>query len=168
MALIQPRVTNDKLIINVLSDTLILDHKPQNTGKLFPTLCTGRVCTDNVALDMYHDEDVVAWFTDKVGTPCTLARCSGSRESKFDASLHLSNESPLLVVNGESYRSLAHTISTTNGIVPSMDVFRANIVVSGLDAWSEDQWRDLVIGSENKTNKLSVCLHRYHFFPFCV
>ena len=90
-----------------------------------------------------------AWFSSLLGTPCELVRQQDDGIRRVDP-LYADPEDrvafadgfPFLLINGASVDDLNRRLVDP---VPA-DRFRANIVVEGADAYSEDRWTSLQIG----------------------
>ena len=110
-------------------------------------ICRATVCDKIMTLRIYRSKRIAEFFTNIVGSPCTLARSRASNvkdesalkmePSGIDRALTtsairtLANEAPILIVSQSSVDELNREI-IRNGAKPvSADVFRANIVISG-------------------------------------
>jgi molybdenum cofactor sulfurtransferase len=117
---------------------------------------TSRVCGDNVVVQVYDSPQVVEFFTNALGVPCTLARCPPSPGNRIGRlrrprghnatgsnsasninnqagkSILLSNESPILLISRSSINRLNEDIKAASSIgrAVSADSFRGNIVVA--------------------------------------
>ncbi|KAG7002244.1 GPI mannosyltransferase 3 [Physcia stellaris] len=121
---------------------------------------SSRVCGEETAVKTYASESVASFFTEFLGTPCTLARFPSSsstpstRHSKAHLQTHqlaysnanpnqpflslarlpilLSNESPILTISRSSLDALNADIKERNPRAKAADVsvFRANIVLA--------------------------------------
>ncbi|XP_027064091.1 molybdenum cofactor sulfurase isoform X1 [Coffea arabica] len=116
-------------------------------------------------VEVYHDE-IDSWFSDAVGRPCTLLRCSGqqgyacsnrNRISRLcrdlETKMNFVNEAQFLLVSEESVNDLNARLRSNvqhhfDGelIQVSTSRFRPNLVVCGGEAYAEDGWRSLRIG----------------------
>ncbi|XP_058218468.1 molybdenum cofactor sulfurase isoform X1 [Rhododendron vialii] len=116
-----------------------------------------------------YDNEVSIWFSNAVGRPCTLLRCSGSKNSfcpergntkgmcrDVETKLNFVNGAQLLLISEESVSDLNNRLSSNvqEGLEgPPIQVnpmrFRPNLVVSGGAPYAEDEWRSLKIGNQN-------------------
>jgi uncharacterized protein YcbX len=125
---------------------------------------TAATYTGNVKVGDAGD-DAAAWISAALGDDCRLVAMTEGYERSFPIpaesfpdptagiaraiermssfGMSLSDASPLLIVNAASHRDLAEHASEPFGI----ERWRPNIVVEGADAWAEDTWRQLRIGS---------------------
>ncbi|KAL6716367.1 hypothetical protein ACLMJK_005933 [Lecanora helva] len=111
------------------------------------------VCGEDVAAQTYSSKNIADFFSNIVGTPCTLARfppvASGmsARHSKAhvntrskverpdpvrekNAPLLLANESPILAISRASVNRLNEQIKVKGGKAAHASVFRANIIIA--------------------------------------
>ena len=94
------------------------------------------------------------WFSDVLGTNCQLVYMpDDSRRSvnpRFDRGndvVSFADGYPLMVIGEESLADLNRRLSGTDRSVRTpMNRFRPNIVVSGSDAYAEDDWKQISIG----------------------
>ncbi|KAL6998953.1 Molybdenum cofactor sulfurase [Sarracenia purpurea var. burkii] len=112
--------------------------------------------------------DVDNWFSNAVGRPCTLLKCSGSNNSlcfnegktkgmcrDVAAKLNFVNEAQFLLISEESVSDLNYRLSSNvqEGL-PGQQIqvnpmrFRPNLVISGGIPYAEDEWRSLRIGNK--------------------
>uniref|UniRef100_A0A0D9WT44 Molybdenum cofactor sulfurase n=1 Tax=Leersia perrieri TaxID=77586 RepID=A0A0D9WT44_9ORYZ len=111
-----------------------------------------------------YDDRVNTWFSEAIGRPCTLVRCSSSKYRSCtytglrdrpcrdtQSKLNFVNEGQLLLISEESISDLNRRLSSGNGgckqklLVDAMR-FRPNLVISGSSPYSEDNWKRLQIG----------------------
>jgi len=146
-----------------------------------------QICGDNVFVWTYKSHEITHFFTNLIGTPCTLARFPAAAQglSTRHAKSHLgvsgvddgsdirsykkrplllSNESPILTISRSSLNRLNENIKEKNGKAAHASVFRANIVIaedaatSGAESpYAEDEWRSLRIGNEVSLDVLGGC-----------
>ncbi len=92
------------------------------------------------------------WLKEALGFPCRLvhmddpahARSVNPEFGTAEDRVSFADGYPLLVANAASLRDLAaRSAMPTLG----MDRFRPNIVVEGAEAWAEDGWREIRVGS---------------------
>lgn len=81
---------------------------------------------------------------------------SEQRQKLPETKLLLSNESPILMIHEASVAALNEDIVSRGGTPVSSASFRANVLLENADeenqqAWTEDSWRQLRIGSQNFT-----------------
>ena len=107
---------------------------------------------DCVGLD--EGDGVASWLSKALGTGCRLLRFDDASFRNLDAewigdtraTAAFSDVLPFLVVSTASLDAL-NEMRAARGMPPcKIDRFRANIVLSGLDAWTEDEIPALQIG----------------------
>jgi uncharacterized protein YcbX len=112
---------------------------------------TTKIWTSTVRSEVYPEE-ISAWFSEALGTKCKLvAMPDGAHRDvnpayavrRFKDVVSFADGYPFMLI-GES--SLADLNSRLEQPVP-MNRFRPNFVVSGSDAFAEDNWRIIMIGS---------------------
>ncbi|XP_063046924.1 molybdenum cofactor sulfurase isoform X2 [Engraulis encrasicolus] len=126
--------------------------------------CQSKVCGDRVQTVDCGDE-AAAWFSEFLGKPCRLIKQNPDfirnmkKASKNGdcpaAGLSLVNEAQYLLINAASVEMLRLQIANRrddSGIPQPISTlqltarFRANLVVSGLHPFEEDDWSGLTIG----------------------
>lgn len=75
-----------------------------------------------------------------------LAASAVSKETMFV------DDRPVLVTNNESLEALNKTLISSNLSVSSMNRFRANIIISGLEAYKEEKIKKITIGDVALSN----------------
>lgn len=99
-------------------------------------------------------EEHAAWLTTVLGTPCRLLRFDDSSYRLLDrewiggagATAAFADVLPFLVVNTASLAAL-NEWRAEEGLEPcTIDRFRPNIVLSGLDPWGEDDLPSIQVG----------------------
>ena len=142
------------------------------------------VCGDSILVWTYAAREIMLFFTNLIGTPCTLARFPASasglsqRHTKLffnsnrDPStsiprrtILLPNESPILIISRSSLNRLNEQIKMKGGKAAHASVFRANIIVAedppsgfrGETPYCEDRWRSLIIGNKAHFDVLGGC-----------
>ncbi|KAI4888314.1 hypothetical protein NFI96_017613 [Prochilodus magdalenae] len=140
--------------------TLPLEASEEN---LVLRKCQSKVCGDRVqAVDC--GERVSVWLSTFLGKPCSLIRQSldfsrgmkmGQEKGACPPALSLVNEAQFLLINRASVALLLDHIankqeSSQNGtsfdMLQLIQRFRANLIISGLEPFEEDNWSDLKIG----------------------
>ena len=144
-----------------------------------------QVCGENIVAQIYASPKIATFFTNLVGTPCTLARFPAAtaglstRNSKAHLNINggpqnlnarqrpilLSNESPILTIFRSSLNRLNEHIKFKDGKAAHASVFRANIILAEDPASSpgserpyvEDEWRSLRIGHDVDLGVLGGC-----------
>ena len=136
---------------------------------------TSEVCGDDIAAQLYASPTITDFFTQLIGTSCTLARfqpaTSGfsTRHTKAHLNLRsnprvkhpilLSNESPILIISRSSINRLNEQIKErmSGAKAAHASVFRANMVLaeqlphSGKERpYVEDDWTALDVGDGGK------------------
>ena len=178
MALIKPTIDLENGVLNVtypgLDSTINIPLSPTDNDTLQSS--SSRVCGDKITALTYSAPEIVDFFSNAIGVPCTLARFPASLASQRHFKPHLqnedagldtlsctlkkpqillSNESPILVINRASVDHVNELIAGVGGKTASADVYRANLVISQINgrtsgslAYSEDGWKRLQIGRE--------------------
>ena len=132
------------------------------------------ICGEAVEVEHYISSEIVRFFTDALEVPCTLARLPrdgaihrgqvrgpirrGRQETSASGKpIHLSNESPILLISRSSVNRLNEEIKQRSGAgkAVSADSFRGNIVLGEElqggrqeSPYAEDGWQQLRIGRE--------------------
>ncbi|KAK4691318.1 hypothetical protein P7C71_g5654, partial [Lecanoromycetidae sp. Uapishka_2] len=156
----------------------------QRAGDSTSSPCT-QVCDETIVAQIYASKDIADFFTNIIGTPCTLARfpaaAAGLSTRHFKAHLNdlgdvpnpanrqrpilLSNESPILTIARSSLNRLNEQIKSKDGKAAHASVFRANIIVAEDPAsppgteqpYVEDTWRSLQIDKDVNLEVLGGC-----------
>ncbi|XP_037126696.1 molybdenum cofactor sulfurase [Syngnathus acus] len=123
----------------------------------FP-VCQSKVCGDRVET-MDCGDEVASWLSDLLGQPCRLIRQSPdftrhtnekSASAVTSSSLSLVNEAQYLMINRASVE-LIQKVMRSRQDYPELDAqniigrFRSNFVISGVEAFEEDNWSHLII-----------------------
>ena len=144
-----------------------------------------QVCGENIVAQTYASPEIATFFTNLIGTPCTLARfptaavglstrhCkahpnpnnSSQNLNTRQRPILLSNESPILTISRSSLNCLNEQIKLKDGKAAHASVFRANIIVAedpssspgSEQPYTEDEWRALRIGQDVKLDVLGDC-----------
>ena len=128
-----------------------LSHEPSVFNESSNTSGEYRVCNDSIEPRIYSAPAIAIFFSNILGTPCTLARhpsgATSFRHAKthlqkhqqiahgspaIPRPIHLANESPVLVISRSSLNSLNEIIksSSKGGKAAHASVFRANIIIA--------------------------------------
>lgn len=190
MALLRPEIDLVKRVLKVTSDThgdddlasldISLDFEHTSTGRFGPNETTTNkssiVCGEHVDIEVYTSNEIMAFFTDVLGVPCTLARfpqfgtvrqaqvrtpgrTQGKAAKEIGRSIALANESPILLISRSSVNRLNEQIKQTGGVGKAVAVasFRGNIVVAEEfgtgqqeTPYAEDDWESVRIGNDQK------------------
>ena len=144
MALIQPRVSADGLVLNA----------PDMPEIIIPILTGGGAKTlevrvwDDLMTGADQGDEASAWLSKFLDAPVRLVRQEGERPlgNKYQVTgkdnVSFADSFPLLLV---SQASLDDLNSRMDKLVP-ITRFRPNIVVAGGTAFQEDDWRKLQVG----------------------
>ncbi|XP_043112329.1 molybdenum cofactor sulfurase [Puntigrus tetrazona] len=170
----EPKLCLIHPIICLASNTLQLQVSgtepvtvPLETGLMNSDLRTSqsKVCGDRVQT-VDCGEEVSAWLSEFLGKPCHLVRQRPKfmRDMKFKSekaenfgpsALSLVNEAQFLLINRASVSFLQERIAnrhdsenegTWHDTERLIQRFRANLVVSGQEAFAEDGWSHLTVG----------------------
>jgi uncharacterized protein YcbX len=104
------------------------------------------------------------WFTDFLGRPCRLARFDPDAARRADrrwtgeieATAAFQDAFPLLVASTASLAEVNRRLAIA-GVAPvTLDRFRPNLVVSGLDAHGEDHLDEIVFAGEGGPVRLKL------------
>jgi uncharacterized protein len=145
MALIQPRLTAEEMVLSAPGmNELALALEPE-PGAITPST----VWHDRLNLWSVSKE-ADDWFTRFLNTDCRLVYQPESAVRAVDPAharsgdlTSLSDGFPFLLVSESSLAALNHAMQAD---LP-MSRFRPNLVVAGLEAYEEDTWREIMIGS---------------------
>jgi len=172
--------TPAEISVPLSADPSVFEYSAR--GSLSP--CS-QVCGENIIAQTYASKDIADFFTNLIGTPCTLARfpaaAAGLSTRHFKAHLNashnphipatkqrpilLSNESPILTVSRSSLNRLNEQIKAKEGKAAHASVFRANIIVAEDPSSSpgsekpyvEDTWRSMHVGQHVHLDVLGGC-----------
>uniref|UniRef100_A0A665TYM0 Molybdenum cofactor sulfurase n=1 Tax=Echeneis naucrates TaxID=173247 RepID=A0A665TYM0_ECHNA len=115
-------------------------------------VCQSKVCGDRVETVDCGDE-AASWLSDFLGQPCRLIRQSSNftRDMKkrpaTSMPLSLVNEAQYLMI---SRASVEQDYSEGDQLLDTQNVisrFRANLVITGVEPFEEDNWSHLIIGN---------------------
>jgi len=104
----------------------------------------------NTSTVVDQGNEVAAWLSDVLGQPCRLVRMAQGYRRHVDPKYATHPSDGVSFADG--YASLIANeasladLNTRLEIPIGMDRFRPNIVVSGAEAWAEDDWRELQVG----------------------
>ena len=187
MALLYPSVSIDDNTLRITHNihgtgaqhlTISLDDGSPRAGQTNSSHAVkckaSSICGETIDVEHYTSSDIVNFFTDALEVPCTLARfpkqgairrgqvrgplpTSRQETGASGRPIHLSNESPILLISRSSVNRLNEEIKQRNGAgrAVSADSFRGNIVLAeelqggGQESpYAEDGWHQLRIGAE--------------------
>lgn len=194
MALLRPTIDLDSGLLRVRFDgpqpllTPLEITLPLNVDSTLSTAnsqdcrpTASSVCGDLIQADTYLAKNIADFFTNTIGTPCTLVRfpsvAAGLSERHSKAHLRsvgntqverpilLSNESPVLTISRSSLNRLNEQIKAKDGKAANASVFRANIIIAEDHAsrpgcekpYIEDDWKSLMIGNAVRLDVLGPC-----------
>jgi len=139
-----------------------------------------QICGDEIRMKTYASKDIADFFSNAIGTPCTLARFPAATSifSQRHSKTHLqsslegdmkrppilfSNESPILTISRSSLNCLNKQIKQRDGKAAHASVFRANIVIGentppGCERpYVEDTWSSLRVGNNVNLDVIGPC-----------
>jgi len=187
MALLRPEIDLAKRVLKVYCDSkanglvsfdISLDFEQTSIGQVHPyertTNKSSIVCGESVDIEVYTSTEIMAFFTDILGVPCTLARfpkygtvrqaqvripgrIQGKPAKETGRSIALANESPILLVSRSSVNRLNEQIKHNGGVGKAVTAasFRGNIVVAEElelgqkeTPYAEDDWEGMSIGDD--------------------
>lgn len=198
MALLRPEIDLENRVLKVSFDTeskgtvsfdVGLDFEHTSIGHCSPyetmTNRSSIVCGEDVDVEVYTSKEVMTFFSDVLGVPCTLARfpksgtirqaqvripgkIQGKMAKETGRSIALANESPILLISRSSVNRLNEKIKESGGVGKAIAAasFRGNIVVAEdfgpvqrETPYAEDNWESIRIGndSENRFEVLGPC-----------
>jgi molybdenum cofactor sulfurtransferase len=175
-----PPATPTEISVPLSADPSVFQHSENGAS----TPCS-QVCGEDIMAQTYASKEITDFFTNVIGTPCTLARFpavaddQSTRHSKAHLNVTsenqleitkrrpilLSNESPILTISRSSLNRLNEQIKAKEGKAAHASVFRANIIVAedpasspGLEQpYVEDSWRSLQIDRDVSLDVLGGC-----------
>lgn len=123
---------------------------PDGESRFFPTekfTVTSHVTVwkDTFAAQQ-NTNDADQWLSSKIGTPCRLnyiGAPSNRTLANTDTPLSFADGAPYLLTNQASLAALNATLPRT----VEMRRFRPNLVIDGTQAYEEENWREIQIGS---------------------
>ncbi|KAM9364512.1 molybdenum cofactor sulfurase isoform 2-T3 [Pholidichthys leucotaenia] len=165
LCLIRPQVhlNANKLLLQAPDmDTISVPLENSSESHTGYGVCVSKVCGDRVETVDCGDE-AASWLSDFLGQPCRLIRQRPdfTREMRksgaaTSTSLSLVNEAQYLMINRGSVALIQKLISSRQDgcegdqLLDTQSVisrFRANLVITGVEAFEEDNWSHLDIGS---------------------
>ncbi|XP_038593086.1 molybdenum cofactor sulfurase isoform X1 [Micropterus salmoides] len=167
LCLIRPQVhlPSNKLLLQASGmDTISLPLENNNQMHTSYRVCQSKVCGDRVETVDCGDE-AASWLSDFLGQPCRLIRQSPdfTRAMKMrpigaatSTSLSLVNEAQYLMINRASVELIRKLMSSRQDesegdqLLDTQNVisrFRANLVITGVEPFEEDNWSHLIIGN---------------------
>lgn len=152
MARIVPRIATDALEVHapglpalaLALDPPDLQTGPTTTVRIWDELLPARDCGDAAA----------GWFSEAIGTPCRLVRFHpqashlASRRWTGDRVVQnrFSDGFPLLLISEESLDDLNQKLRAAGRAALPMNRFRPNLVIAGVDPFTEDYAATIEIG----------------------
>jgi uncharacterized protein YcbX len=142
MALIKTAIVEGKLVLSYQKSEIIIPVVKENSN-----LKQVKVWNDTVNAQ-WISKKVDQWITDILGQRCHLVYMPETAQRQID--LDFANEKqyvsfadafPLLIISQESLNALNEKLPKP----VSIKRFRPNIVVSGCQAFAEDNWREFTI-----------------------
>ena len=144
MALVTPSIQGERLRIEA-------PGMPALTTPLNPsaTVATAVTVWDDSCQASWLGEQAAAWFTEFLGTPCSLVymaddvvRPADPAYAPRDARVSFADGFPFLLISEESLADLNRRLTQP---IP-MNRFRPNLVVRGGEPYAEDGWERIEIG----------------------
>uniref|UniRef100_A0A8C7VKR1 Molybdenum cofactor sulfurase n=1 Tax=Oncorhynchus mykiss TaxID=8022 RepID=A0A8C7VKR1_ONCMY len=151
LCLIHPQIylpSNTLLLQASGMDTISVPLENHNEPHQSHGVCQSKLCGDRVQTVDCGDE-AASWLSEFLGQPCRLIRQSpdfirnmkkGHEKGVLSTALSLVNEAQYLMINHSS----DHQPLDIHELVSR---FRANLVISGLEPFEEDDWSHLIIGN---------------------
>ncbi|NXE27500.1 MOCOS sulfurase, partial [Ardeotis kori] len=163
LCLVNPSIDLKKKVMVIQAEGMdpISVSLEENTGK-DTVICESKVCSHRVKT---YDcgEGIAVWFSLFLGHPCRLIRQSSDMKNRShqkntkglasatNISLSLVNEAQYLLINVASIVQLKEHISAR--LEEPLEIeelirrFRANIVISALESFEEEEWAEISIGA---------------------
>lgn len=151
----QRRLPNMALIKTALSNMQLILSAPNQQDlalNLMPKLGEGIACTiwHDVCTAWHVSKQADDWFSHILKTNCRLVYLPHREVRTVDANYALATDRvafsdgfPFLLMSEASLESLNQAMSLSL----SVNRFRPNLVISGCEAYAEDTWREIKIGS---------------------
>jgi uncharacterized protein YcbX len=149
MQLIQPAFENGCMRLTApgmtpIDVTLQREPAPSKTVKVWNAVCE--------AVD--EGDDLAAWLSDYLKVECRLVRMMDGFKRLVDpnyahhsATTGFSDGFPMLIVSEASLAELNRRLEERGKTPVPMSRFRPNVVMTGCDAFAEDEWKTIQIGS---------------------
>jgi uncharacterized protein YcbX len=145
MALIHTAITLEDLVISAPSMTdMTIPLATEEQDTILSTIWHDQVNTRRVS------SEADQWFSDflnincqLVGLPDKVIRHVNPEYAQPDDQVALSDGFPFLIVSENSL----HQLNQVMGLSLAMERFRPNLVISGCEAYAEDSWREISVGS---------------------
>lgn len=149
LALVQPAFKDDCLVLNAPEMPEMRIPLHYTLGRIRQAEVWGDVCK------AWDEGDAVAgWFSDYLQTDVRLMRMADGFVRRVDeryaphpAQTSFSDGYPVLIVSEKSLDELNRRLVERGKTPVPMSRFRPNLVISGSDAFAEDSWRTVQIGS---------------------
>lgn len=149
LALIQPELTTTHLILHA-PPTLGMQplHVPLQHKET--TLLQATVWESTVLLSS-EGKQAQEWLQYVLGVPCMLCRISSQYSREIGEKYQRNHDQVSLADSMPFHCMNANTLADIQQRIPQqelrMDRFRANIIVHGAPAYSEDTWKEISIGA---------------------
>ena len=144
MTLVTPSIQGDRLRIEAPGMPPL--ETPLHPA---PVVATQVTVWDDTVSAAWAGESAASWFTEFLGTPCSLVhmaedvlRSADPAYAPSGARVSFADGFPFLLISEESLADLNGRL----GRALPMNRFRPNLVVSGGEAFAEDGWDRLEIG----------------------
>lgn len=143
MALIQVEQLTEGIRLSLGEDDIVVSIPGADAGEVHVTVWEDRVRAH------LADKHAGAWLSDRLGLPCRLVYMPDHCQRLVDGLFASEGETvsfadgfPLLLISQASLDDLNQRLDNP---VP-MNRFRPNLVVTGCDAFAEDEWQRIRIG----------------------
>lgn len=160
MALIKVEIGVDMLIIRAPGMSEL--RTPLDAGRLDAPLKVQTKVWRDAAYGLDTGNATAVWFSSFLGFPARLLRFDPQRERQVDpdytgsvggATTYFADGFPLLVVGQASLDDLNTRLTTKGAPSISIDRFRPNVVLTGLDAYEEDYVETLNINGATQAEQ---------------
>jgi uncharacterized protein YcbX len=149
MLLIQPALADQQLRLSAPNLPDIQIPLQRDPGVARSVNVWGDIC------DAWDEGDkIAAWFSDYLKTSVRLVRMTDSFDrivnpqvAKPGTTTRFTDGYPILIVSEASLADLNQRLIERGGDPVHMQRFRPNVVVSGCDAFAEDSWQTIQIGT---------------------
>lgn len=145
MALIEVKVNSESLSVSANEESLEIPF-----DAIIDKTASAKVWSSRVTSNVYQDE-INKWFSDVLETNCKLVVMPETAKRtvepyyavrKYKDTVSFADGYPFLLIGENSLNDLNGKLENP---VP-MNRFRPNLVVSGSDAFAEDDWKKIKIG----------------------